>query len=77
MAIGATLTPVGISSDKFYKHEQSVLSTVWTIEHGLDKQPSVSAYYMNNMMHGIVRYLTNNTLEIEFSVPCRGIAICN
>lgn len=77
MAIGATLTPVGISADKFYKHEQSVLSTVWRIEHGLDKQPSVSAYYMNNMMHGIVRYISNNILEIEFSIPCRGIAICN
>ena len=63
--------------DKHYKHEQREEATVWAVHHNLNKYPSVSSYYFDNMMNGVVRHVTNNFLEIEFCVPRKGIAICN
>lgn len=77
MAIGSTVSPVGVSTDKHYKHEQADRATVWTVNHNLGKYPTVHVQYMNSMMHGIIRYVSENVLEIEFCVPCKGMAICN
>jgi hypothetical protein len=77
MAIGSTLTPVGISTDKHYKHEQLEHAATWAIYHNLGKYPSVNAYFFGNTLIGKVNHISINLLELEFNTPCKGMAICN
>ena len=77
MAIGSTLTPVGISTDKHYRHEQNEAIAVWTVYHNLNKYPTVHTFFLNDMMYGKINYINENTLTITFCTPCKGMAICN
>jgi hypothetical protein len=66
------------TGDKNFVYTQSVPSTLWTITHNLDKFPSVSVVNINNVtMYGNVTYLTENTLQIEFSAGFSGKAYMN
>ena len=65
------------TGDKHYSHEQRDRATIWTVNHNLGKYPTVHIYYMSDMMHGKIRYISDNSLEIEFCMPCKGMAICN
>lgn len=77
MAIGSTLTPVGVSTDKHYRHEQNVAIPVWTVYHNLDKYPSVQTRFLDSTMYGKVEHINKNTLKITFCQPCKGVADCN
>jgi hypothetical protein len=67
-----------LSNDKTYVYTQSVPSTVWTIQHNLDKFPSVSVVNINNiLMYGEVTYIDTNNLTITFSAGFSGKAYMN
>lgn len=78
MAIGSTVSPVGVSTDKHYKHTQYSSETEWLISHGLNKIPSVTCYdNSGNTVFATIEVLDDNTIKIKFGFPIKGTAILN
>lgn len=66
------------SVDKNYVHNQPVASAVWTVNHNLEKFPSVSVVDSGNTaVNGLVEYINLNSLTITFSAPFSGKAYIN
>jgi hypothetical protein len=66
------------NTDKSYIFTQAVPSTVWIINHGLNKFPSVSVVNNNNiLMYGEVSYIDANNLQVNFSAGFSGKAYIN
>jgi hypothetical protein len=64
--------------DKTFVYTQSVPSDTWTIEHNLNKFPSVSVVNINNiLMYGEVTYIDPNNLTVTFSGGFSGKAYMN
>ena len=67
-----------IKADKDFVFTQAVPSATWTIQHNMNKLPSVSAVNNNNMIvYGNVVYVDNNNLTITFSGGFSGKAYLN
>lgn len=67
-----------IISDKNFVFTQSVPSETWTIQHNLNKFPSVSVVNNNNiLMYGNTTYVDQNNLIINFSAGFSGKAYLN
>jgi len=72
------LVQFNLSNDKTYVFTQNVASTVWNIQHNLNKFPSVSVVNINNiLMYGEVTYIDTNNLTITFSAGFSGKAYMN
>lgn len=70
-------TEVGVS-DKHYTHSQPMQAAAWLVNHNLGKKPSVVITDLSGVqLDGLVTYLGDNTLVINFSLPVSGLAICN
>ena len=70
-----SLVSLNESTDKTDVFVQSVPALLWTINHNLDKYPSVSVVNINNvLMYGDVTYIDKNNLQIEFSAEFSGKA---
>lgn len=70
-------TEVGVS-DKHYTHSQPTQASAWLVNHNLGKKPSVVITDLAGVqLDGLVTYLGDNTLVINFSIPVSGLAICN
>lgn len=70
--------PPGSGGDLNYTHVQIAASTLWSVTHNLGKFPSVTVIDSGNTeVIGDVSYLTNNSLEILFTVPFSGTAYLN
>jgi hypothetical protein len=72
------LTPVinmsGTSTDNF-AYIQSIPSTQWVVTHNLGYKPVVETKDQDgNTIDGVVNYLNNTTLSIDFSEPVSGTA---
>jgi len=69
----------GASGDKTFKHTQSAESNTWTINHGLNKKPSVTVTTAATeaVVIGEVTYTNNNTLVVSFEAAFNGIAYLN
>lgn len=69
----------GASGDKSFKHTQSAESDTWTINHGLNKKPSVTVTTAATeaVVIGEVTYTNNNTLVVSFEAAFNGIAYLN
>ena len=67
------------SGDKTFKHTQSAESNTWTINHGLNKKPSVTVTTAATeaVVIGEVTYTNNNTLVVSFEAAFNGIAYLN
>jgi len=66
------------SGDKNFIYDQISLSTIWIIEHNLNKYPSVSVKDTGgNTYIGEVEYLGPNKLAVHFSVAISGRAYLN
>jgi len=64
--------------DKNFVFEQGVPSATWTIQHNLNKKPSVTSVNNNDIqMYGEVTYVDNNNLIINFSAGFSGKAYMN
>jgi hypothetical protein len=65
-------------SDKHYIHDQGVPSISWTINHNLNKFPSVSAVdTASNLVMGQVEYIDRNNLIVTFNASFSGEAYLN
>jgi hypothetical protein len=61
-----------------YTHTQSVPSTTWTINHNLNKKPSVTIVdSAETVVRGSVVYTDTNTLVLSFSAGFAGKAYLN
>lgn len=66
------------SKDKHFKHVQNLSSSSWTINHGLNKIPSVVVKdSAGSMVIGDIDYVNTNTLTITFSGSFSGEAYLN
>ena len=64
--------------DKHYTHEQVVASSLWIINHNLNKYPSVTVVdSANTLLLTPYEYINNNTVHIEFNGPFAGKAYIN
>jgi hypothetical protein len=64
--------------DKNFVFTQGVPSTTWTIQHNLNKKPSVTSVNNNDIqVYGKVTYIDNNNLIINFSAGFSGKAYMN
>lgn len=67
-----------VVSDKTFTHIQNIPSDTWTVNHQLEKFPSVSITdSANDEVIGEVNYVDINTVVIEFSAPFSGKAFFN
>ena len=61
-----------------YVHEQGVASAVWTVQHNLDKYPSVTVVdSAENEIVAEVEYLDRNTVQITMIGASKGRAYLN
>ena len=68
----------GVETDKNFVFTQGTASTVWNIQHDLNKFPSVSVVNNNNvLMYGETTYVDTNNLTINFSAGFSGKAYLN
>lgn len=57
---------------------QDVLSDTWTINHLMNKFPSVTIIdNNNNAVYADIKYIDRNNLEVKFNVPCVGKVYMN
>tara|TARA_B110000902_G_C14066867_1_gene497683 strand:+ start:129 stop:839 length:711 start_codon:yes stop_codon:yes gene_type:complete len=74
----AIFTPSSMGSDKSFTFTQPTPSVEWTIQHNMDKFPSVSVVNNNNrLMYGNTTYVDKNNLIINFSAGFSGKAYLN
>lgn len=67
-----------IGADKTFIHRQMQASTVWTIQHNLNKYPSVTIVDSgDNLVFADVQYISENILIINFSAAHSGKAYLN
>lgn len=67
-------------ADKTYLHTQSSAASVWTVNHGLGKYPSVQIETSDNTplnAYGDITHTNANSLTITFSDAYTGKAHCN
>lgn len=75
-----SITAVGSSTsgDLSYRHTQRTSSDTWTINHNLNKYPSVSIVDSSgNVVVGDIRYVDVNTVVLEFKGAFSGKAYLN
>ncbi len=66
------------NDDKHYTHDQGLPSLVWTVQHGLDKYPTISAVDTTGRVTiGQVEYIDLNNLTITFNASFSGKAYAN
>ena len=61
-----------------YVHEQGVSSDLWTIQHNLNKKPSVTVVDSGDtIVTGLVTYIDDNNIQIRFNSAFKGTAYLN
>jgi len=66
------------NGDKHFEFTQGVPSTLWQIQHNLDKLPSVTAVNINDVqVFGEVEYIDKNNLNVHFTAGFSGKAYLN
>lgn len=72
------LKAIGSFSSDSFDFTQGIPSATWTINHDLDKFPSVTVVNESKeVMIGNIQYVNNNTVIITFSAPFSGYAYLN
>ena len=66
------------SGDKTFVYNQAVPATTWTVQHGLNKFPSITVVdSAKTVVIGDYIYVDNNNVILEFSAPFAGKAYFN
>lgn len=69
---------IGGGDDAHYVHNQEMVSTTWTVEHNLNKYPSVTVVDSgDNVLYTEIEYIDLNTLEVRFEASTSGKAYMN
>jgi len=67
-----------IKKQETYTHDQGMPSTLWTIEHNLDKLPSATVVdTTGKVVTGEITYNNTNKITIEFNASFSGLAYLN
>ena len=67
-----------LNHDHSYIHSQGLASLVWTVNHNLNRFPSVSPVNSaNTIMNPTIDYIDKNTLTLTFLTPVLGKAYLN
>ncbi len=73
-----TFTLPNSSGDATFLFQQKTPSSTWTVNHNLNKFPSVSVVNSNNIsVNGLVTYISKSELTITFSAGFSGSAYLN
>lgn len=73
-----TTSTLEFEGDKSYIYVQNVVSSVWNIQHNLDKYPSVTVVdTAGTVVVGDIKYKNSSTLSIRFGAPFSGKAYLN
>lgn len=65
-------------TDAFYEHIQAVASATWSINHNLNKKPSITVVTSaGDVVIGDEHYVDNNTVTINFIAAFAGKAYLN
>ena len=65
----------GLPAATSYTHNQSMLSSIWTITHNLGFYPSVTTQdSAGSVIEGTVAYPSPTTVTVDFSVETSGVA---
>ena len=76
--IFSEFTDPNSGGDKNFVFTQNVSSATWTIQHNLNKFPSVTSVNINNIeMYGDIEFIDLNNLTITFSAAFSGKAFIN
>ena len=76
--IALSATGISVTTDAFYTFTQSSASATWTVQHNLEKYPSVTVIdSANDVVYGNTTYIDENNLTINFSAPFSGKAYLN
>jgi len=76
--VGSTLNVPDYSASATFVYTQNTPAVTWTIQHNLNRFPSVSVVNINNLLvYGQVTYIDANNLIIEFSAGFSGKAYMN
>ena len=60
-----------------YTHIQSVLATVWTVQHDLGRRPVVQVEdATGTLLYGTVQHIDDSMLTITFAIAITGRATC-
>lgn len=66
------------NADKNFIFTQTVPATTWTINHNLNKFPSVSVVNINNVsLYGEIKYIDANNVQLDFTAGFAGKAYFN
>jgi|SaaInlV_120m_DNA_3_1039746.scaffolds.fasta_scaffold07702_2 hypothetical protein len=61
-----------------YTHDQGIPSSLWTIDHDLDRHPSITVVDSSgSTVNGEVTYTDSNSVTIEFNAAFSGLAYLN
>ena len=63
--------------DKTYEHDQQNAAATWTINHNLNKYPSVQCTNGNVVFHPDIEHINKNQCKIYLSAAESGKAFCN
>ena len=73
-----TAATLSDATDKHYTHTQDVVSDIWTIQHNLNKKPSVTVVDSGgSTVEGDIQYVDNNSVVLTFSGAFSGKAYFN
>lgn len=73
-----TSADLGIIDDKTYIYTQATATSVWSIQHNLDKFPSITVVDSGgSVVVGETVYIDSNNVKITFSSAFSGKAYCN
>lgn len=76
--IGIPGTPGAPGAGTTFIHEQAMPATTWTINHGLNRYPSVTvADSAGTKVYGSVVYTSPNQVVLSFLSPFSGFAYLN
>jgi len=76
--VSGTINVPGQDEVDSYVHEQNSPSAVWTINHNLNKYPSIVLVDTeDDVIYGEVNYESNNTIIITLSAAISGKAFLN
>lgn len=68
----------GGGGDAFFRYNQSIANSVWNIDHGLNKYPSVTVVdTAGTQGFGTVLYVDSNNVTVSFSAAFAGTAYLN
>tara|TARA_R110000796_G_C14246568_1_gene397980 strand:- start:62 stop:385 length:324 start_codon:yes stop_codon:yes gene_type:complete len=69
---------IGGGDDANYVHSQEMVSDTWTVNHNLNKYPSVTIVDSgDNVLYTEIEYIDVNTLEVRFEASTSGKAYIN